>query len=226
MRSTAPRAAGHNGAMPQLISPDVRVHASFIEAMAEYQAEGRGGSGDGSTLGRALREYGPRWHDPAVFAAYVQAVQADSRPQPPRSDGMVPCTTLWYVDGDTYLGRLGIRHTLSPWLLEWGGHIGYDVRPSARRRGHATAMLRAALPVAHGLGIPSVLVTCDEDNVASRKVIEACGGAYEDLRRGKLRYWVRTAEDAPPRASGSNGASSASSAGGQSAWLGPAAGEP
>ncbi|AXK37529.1 GNAT family N-acetyltransferase [Streptomyces armeniacus] len=162
--------------------------------MAEFRAEGRGATGDGSTLGRALREYGSRWHDPAVFAEYVEAVRADARPQPTRADGMVPCTTLWYVDGDAYLGRLAIRHSLTPWLLEWGGHVGYDVRPSARRRGHATAMLRDALPVAYErLGLESVLVTCDEGNVASRKVIEACGGSYEDLRSGKLRYWVRAA---------------------------------
>jgi predicted acetyltransferase len=74
-----------------------------------------------------------------------------------------------------------------------GGHIGYDVRPSARRRGHATAMLRAALPVARGLGIESALVTCDEDNVASRKVIEANGGVFEDQRGDKLRFWIPTA---------------------------------
>jgi predicted acetyltransferase len=73
-----------------------------------------------------------------------------------------------------------------------GGHIGYDVRPSARQRGHATAMLAAALPVARGLGIDRVLVTCDDDNIASRKVIEASGGVLEDQRGDKLRYWVPT----------------------------------
>jgi predicted acetyltransferase len=59
----------------------------------------------------------------------------------------VPCTTLWWVDGPAHLGRIAIRHRLTPWLREVAGHIGYDVRPSARRRGHATAMLAAALPV-------------------------------------------------------------------------------
>lgn len=53
-------------------------------------------------------------------------------------------------------------------------------------------MLRAALPVVAGLGIDRALVTCDVDNVASRKVIEACGGEFEDQRGGKLRFWVAT----------------------------------
>jgi len=98
-------------------------------------------------------------------------------------------TTTWVVDNH-YLGRLAIRHRLTPHLLEAGGHIGYDVRPSARRQGHATAMLRAALPVARSLGIESVLVTCPVTNVASRKVIEANGGIFDDQRGEKLRFWV------------------------------------
>ena len=70
--------------------------------------------------------------------------------------------------------------------------IGYDVRPSARRRGHATGMLRDALIVARGLGIESALVTCMVDNVGFRTVIERNGGVLEDERAGKLRFWVPT----------------------------------
>ena len=100
---------------------------------------------------------------------------------------------LWWVDGDTFLGRLSIRHRLTRRLLDWGGLIGYDVRPTARRRGHATAMLRAALPWALELGIDPALVTCDDDNVGSIRVIEAAGGELEDVRGVKRRYWVPTA---------------------------------
>jgi len=71
-----------------------------------------------------------------------------------------------------------------------GGHIGYDVRPSARRRGHATAMLRMGLIVARGLGIKRALVTCDVGNVGSRAVIERSGGVLEDERSGTLRFWM------------------------------------
>ncbi|HEY7926376.1 MAG TPA: GNAT family N-acetyltransferase [Candidatus Dormibacteraeota bacterium] len=79
-------------------------------------------------------------------------------------------------------------------LREVGGHIGYGVRRSARRRGHATAMLRGVLPKAFALGIHPALVTCRTDNLASRRVIEHNGGVLEDERRGELRYWVPTAD--------------------------------
>jgi predicted acetyltransferase len=119
----------------------------------------------------------------------------------PRPAGHVPATALWWTEGAEYLGRLAIRHRLTPRLLTIGGHIGYDVRPTARRRGHATAMLAAALPMAHELGIDLALVTCDVANIASRKVIEANGGVLEDERDGKLRFWVPTAPAAGRRKS-------------------------
>jgi predicted acetyltransferase len=109
----------------------------------------------------------------------------------------VPSTTLWWVEDEQYLARIAIRHRLTAHLLEGGGHIGYDVRPSARRRGHATTMLRAALPVAHDMGIASALVTCDVTNVASRRVIEANGGVFEDQRGERLRFWVPTTQFQP-----------------------------
>lgn len=145
-------------------------------------------------IGRDIRRFGGpspgSWTDPEVFARYVAELHADALPETPRPAGLVASTTLWYVEGDEYLGRIAIRHRLTPTLLEIGGHIGYDVRRSARRRGHATAMLTAALPVAAALGIDPALVTCDTDNIGSRTVIEACGGVLEDERQGKLRYWV------------------------------------
>ena len=73
-----------------------------------------------------------------------------------------------------------------------GGHIGYDVRPSARRHGHATEMLRQTLPIAHRMGIDPALITCNVDNIGSRTVIERNGGVLEDERAGKLRFWVAT----------------------------------
>lgn len=85
-----------------------------------------------------------------------------------------------------------MRHRLNEHLLEGGGHIGYDVRPTARRRGYATAMLRDALRKAAELGIEKALLTCDDDNVGSYKVIEANGGVMEDVRHGRRRYWVPT----------------------------------
>ncbi|MFF1696064.1 GNAT family N-acetyltransferase [Streptomyces sp. NPDC058257] len=177
--------------VPQLAPPSGLVHLSFIAAMEEFRAEGRGGDDDDTTLGRTLRDYGDKWHDPVVFERYVAEVRAAVHPAEPFS---VPVTTLWYADGADYFGRLAIRHNVNTrFLREYGGHIGYDVRPTARRRGHATAILIDSLPYARELGLASVLVTCDTDNTGSRKVIEAAGGAFDDERGGKLRYWVPTA---------------------------------
>ena len=69
------------------------------------------------------------------FGRFVAAVLADRLEETPRPEGFVPATELWWVDGDEFLGRISIRHRLTPTLLEVGGHIGYDVRPTARRRG-------------------------------------------------------------------------------------------
>lgn len=176
--------------MPELISPDSRVRESFLAAMAEFQAEGRGLPGDHTMIGSEIREFSGTWQSPAAFAHFTQLLRDQALEASPRPEGYVPCTTLWWVEGPEYLGRIAIRHRLTPFLLEVGGHIGYDVRPSVRRRGHATAMLRAALPVAKGLGIDPALVTCDASNTGSRLVIEHNGGVLEDQRGDKLRYWV------------------------------------
>jgi predicted acetyltransferase len=178
--------------MPELILPDPRVQRSFLTAMKEFQAEGRGGPDDTSMLGREILGWADRWDDPAEFAAYVSWLRAGAAEESHRPPGHVPSTTLWGAEGEEYLGRITIRHRLTPSLLNLGGHIGYDVRPSGRRRGHATAMLAAALPVARELGIGPVLITCDEDNVGSRKAIEGNGGVLEDVRKGTLRFWVPT----------------------------------
>jgi len=178
--------------MPVLISPEVRLRRSFAEALDEFREEGRGSSDDNSNIGRYLREEVSATGDDEAFAEFVAAVRAERLEDTPRPDGFVPTTELWWVEGDEFLGRIGIRHRLTPMLLEMGGHIGYDVRRSARRRGHATEMLHQALRIAHELGIDPALITCDMDNIGSRSVIEANGGVLEDERRSKLRFWTPT----------------------------------
>lgn len=177
--------------VPELVPPTVEVRASFLAAMEEFRCEGRGRPEDQSGIGDELRAV-PWGGDEAGFAGYVAALRAEALPETPRAEDRVACTTLWWLDGKRYLGRIAVRHVLNAWLREYGGHIGYDVRPSARRRGHATAMLAAALPVAASMGIGSALITCDDDNVASRRVIESAGGVLQDQRGRKLRFWVPT----------------------------------
>ena len=168
--------------MPQLVVPDRRYHASFATAVAEFLAEGVNPD-----------HYRAELRDREAFDDWLTILAEEGRPDAkPRFEGWVPQTTLWWVEGDEYIGRVAIRHRLTEPLLQFGGHIGYDVRASRRRQGHATAMLAASLPFARGLGIERALVTCDHDNVPSRKVIEANGGVPDVSNAVKLRYWVGT----------------------------------
>ncbi|SDD05274.1 GNAT family N-acetyltransferase [Glycomyces harbinensis] len=182
--------------MPELILPTARLGPSFAAAIREFLAEGRGGPDDRTLLGDLIRQAGPP-EDTGPWIARVLDFERMLTDDPPAS--FVPCTTYWWTDGDTYLGRINLRHRLNEHLREYGGHIGYDIRPTARRRGHATAMLAAALPHAAALGIEKALITCDDDNIASRKVIEANNGVFEDQRGTKLRYRVPTAPGGGPR---------------------------
>ena len=118
-------------------------------------------------------------------------------------EGWVPATTLWLVDGDRFLGRVNIRHRLTPHLMQFGGHIGYMIRPSEQGKGYGKLQLALALDYcrAHlrdAIGGGKVLVTCDDDNIRSARVIEANGGVLENtvenFESGRTvltrRYWI------------------------------------
>lgn len=178
--------------MPALIEPSLALAQSFRTAMADFAAEGRGADEDDSALGQQLRKHGERWQSDEGLERFLAELRDQGDPAVPPPAGWVHSSTFWWADGEQFLGAIRIRHRLTPGLLEEGGHIGYDIAPKARLRGHGTAMLRAALPVAAGLGIEKALLTCDATNVGSRKVIEANGGVLEDERAGVLRFWVPT----------------------------------
>lgn len=124
-------------------------------------------------LGSELTRFGSTWATEAGFVAYVEQLLGES--ERPSQPGFVCQIMWWWTEGNDYLGRISLRHELTDHLREAGGHIGYFVRRSRRREGHATRMLAAVLPEAARRGIDPALVTCDVDNVASRKVIEANG---------------------------------------------------
>lgn len=166
--------------MHRLITPDAGRYEDWATCLREF--------GDGPMDGSGF-EHAPDLSR-AVFAAYLQdrSRWADRAIAPPA--GWVHCNFYWIVDtSEALLGFLAIRHSLTPHLLEVGGHIGYSVRPSARNRGVASAALELGLEKARELEISPVLLTVKEDNPASRRVIERCGGRYEDSRQGFRRYW-------------------------------------
>ncbi len=109
------------------------------------------------------------------FDAFLARIQAHSRGED--VEGFVANTTFWLVRDDVeVVGVSNLRHGLTDALRREGGHIGYGVRPSARRRGFATELLGRTLAEARTLGITQALLTCAEDNEASIGVILRHGG--------------------------------------------------
>ena len=162
-----------------LIMPTESLASNFLIMADEYQAAGD-----------------DRYQSAVVdFSAYLNSLMDYSAGigLPP---GRVPSTTYWLASGDHLIGRSSLRHHLTPDLESEGGHIGYDIRPSERRKGYGTIILKLTLEKAKGLGLKRVLITCDTDNMASVKIIEKNGGEVERQsisgRSGKLisRYWV------------------------------------
>ena len=112
-------------------------------------------------------------------------------------EGLVPDSVFFLLDEDRnkLLGAVNIRHYLNDELLKEGGHIGDGIRPSERRKGYATEMVRLALIECKKLGIDRVLMTCDKDNVGSAKSILKNGGVLENEflnEDGNIeqRYWI------------------------------------
>lgn len=171
--------------MFELVSPNVAFHLSFLESHREWA----GVHQDGAAVFLAEDVISS-----AGFADWVgRLLDAENAPE---KDGIVPCTYLWITEGSRYVGAVAFRHRLTSALLNSGGHIGYGIRPSDRRRGAATWALRELLVRLAARGEPgSVLLTCDDDNSASIRTIERCRGRLEDVRKGEdgrlfRRYWI------------------------------------
>jgi predicted acetyltransferase len=111
-------------------------------------------------------------------------------------DGWVPSSTYWLVTEERkVVGVVNIRHGLTEKLLNAGGHIGYGIRPSERRKGYATKLLSLSLEKAKELGLEKVLVVCDEGNTGSEKTIRKNGGVpdtsyVEEHGNVILRFWI------------------------------------
>ena len=164
-----------------LTRPESRYKASFIAAIKEFQQVDQRHTGvELAWLGRH-------------FESYVSALlQRETHP----AAGRVPETLYWLVEGEDFIGRASLRHHLNTSLREIGGHIGYEIRPSQRLKGYGTLICHLVLEEAAAMGMERVMITCDETNTGSRKIIEANGGVYEGsvTPRGHSvpvrHYWV------------------------------------
>lgn len=113
-----------------------------------------------------------------------------------RAKGYVPAKLYFFVNEENYIiGALHFRSELNERLLSTGGHIGYGIRPSERKKGYATKMLSLALPIGRKLGLSKVLITCNKDNLGSAGTIKNNGGVLENEvteDNGNIvqRYWI------------------------------------
>lgn len=165
--------------MLRLEEPSERLEGAFVEMATEFDAHGNS---------RYVR-------DAQAFPAFLARVRDEREGHGLLPEG-VPVSRFWLVREHQILGSSRLRHRLTPELEQLGGNIGYDIRPSARRRGLGTTLLRLTLKRAQAIGLTRVRITCDADNVASIRVIEKNGGALDaevhSLERGTLirQYWI------------------------------------
>jgi predicted acetyltransferase len=174
--------------MPELIEPTVELQDSWLESSAEWGGTYQEGTG--------MHEAQDDLSTVAGFSSWVERLRESGDDS--RELDRAHTTYRWIVADGNYLGGVALVHSLTDKLLEGGGHIGYSVRPSARGRGLATWALGRMLEIARDRGMDRVLITCDEDNLASARTVERNGGVLEDIRETWLgptrRYWVTLAE--------------------------------
>ncbi len=169
--------------MTTLSVPSPDLSDAWLACIRDFGDGPRDGSGDWQ-----VPDLGP---DLASFEALLAVVRRESDPVSVLPAGHVHSDYYWVTEGLDMVGFVAVRHSIdNEFLRTQGGHIGYSIRPSCRRRGHASRALGLALDRARELGLERVLLTCNEDNVGSSRTIEARGGRFESVLNGKKRYWI------------------------------------
>lgn len=175
--------------MTALALPSLDLYDSWAATVAEFE----GVHVDGASI--PVEEAADVSRE--ACARLVEGTGRDRDVSVPPPAGRVHASAYWITDDGDVVGFIQLRHALNDFLENVGGHIGYSVRPSARRQGHARRALGLVLDEARRLGLERVLLTCDEDNAASARTIESQGGELQDVFDGaaygtgpKRRYWI------------------------------------
>ena len=164
-----------------LVEPSLAYKNPCLEAVGEFHAAGEYAV-DAAELAAKFEE----------LIARLAAAKDPANALP----GELPYEDFWLMDGEEWIGKLTLRTSINEKYLHSGGHIGYEIRPSKRRLGYGTELLRLGLAKACQRGLKRVLLTCDETNLGSRKVIENNGGQFENAVQVegqtvlKMRYWI------------------------------------
>lgn len=170
----------------KLVKPSAEYKESFLEALKEFQDEGRYSFLDIKELEED-------------FEGFVDGLNTGERHMhKPYADWAepVPETVLWLVKEDKYIGAFNIRHRLNWHLEKWGGHISFNIRPSMRGKGFGKKILQKGMPCACYLGIDRALITLDPENEAAHRIVEFAGGEFQDETQGtekfppRRRYWL------------------------------------
>lgn len=165
-----------------LVEPTISFKEQYINMMEEWEKS------EEKLIPFVLR------YDYSSFENMVEQL-VQLRDKPELVERSVKSSTFWLIkNGIQLIGVVNIRHELDEYLRSIGGHIGFGIRPSERRKGYATELLRLALIESNRLGLQKVLVTCDNDNVGSAKTIINNGGVLDSeivVDGVKIqRYWI------------------------------------
>jgi len=168
----------------ELVLPSVKYKESYLKALKEAETD------PGDKISKL--------HKPKENQSFEDFVEYfyDEMKGLNLPEGYVPATMLWLIDKGEFIGRIQIRHK-EP-VLVCSGHIGYYIRPSKRKMGYGKKILEMALPEAQKIGLKKVLLTCNDDNIGSIRIIESNGGVLENIVDGekegekkKRRYWIK-----------------------------------
>ncbi|WP_139997200.1 GNAT family N-acetyltransferase [Paenibacillus paridis] len=136
--------------------------------------------------------------DPSDFNAMIDFLYSEDTEEKITNLGFVPHSTYWLIDkySKKVIGAVNIRHKLNAKLHDCGGHIGYGIRPSERRKGYAFILLALTLEITKNMGLNKVLLVCDNGNIASEKTIIKNGGQFESEfieESGNVvrRFWIQ-----------------------------------
>jgi predicted acetyltransferase len=178
----------------RLVLPTMTYATPYLAA----RAEGFSDSSEGPRVGPTIPPDNLAWH-----ITSLNRQSGTTRLEDGTEVAKVPFAHLWMVAGEEFIGRVGVRYRLDEHLRRWGGHIGYEVRPSYWGRGFGHRALALGIAHAREVGLRALLLTCDDANAASARIIERAGGVLEDViayplgtgRRAR-RYWIRLDEAA------------------------------